>query len=143
MYSNTIHYSDNALKKTAEVVGTMCASMLPVLAIVILYLIQSMGRRLGAIAAFTFIFSAVLGIFSNGRRVEIFAATAGYVLYWRSFELSGIDVVAGLRRCRSCLLVQRLVLAVMQRGLVFKVQRNHSYDEGVIPSEKTCAVNEI
>jgi hypothetical protein len=61
MYSNTIHYSDNALKKTGKVVGTMCASMLPVLAIVILYLIQSMGRRLGAIAAFTFIFLCCLG----------------------------------------------------------------------------------
>jgi hypothetical protein len=74
----------------------MCASMLPILAIVILYFIQSMSRRLGAIAAFTFIFSAVLGVFSNGRRIEIFAATAGYVLCWRSFELIGVDLVAGL-----------------------------------------------
>jgi hypothetical protein len=80
MYSNMIHYSDSALTRAGKILGTMCASMLPVLAIVILYFIQSMGRRLGVIAAFTFIFSAVLGVFSNGRRIEIFAATAGYVI---------------------------------------------------------------
>jgi hypothetical protein len=81
MYANTIYYSDSGLTTVGEIVGTMCASMLPVLAIVILYYIQSMGRRLCAIAAFTFVFSAVLGVFSNGRRIEIFAATAGYVVF--------------------------------------------------------------
>ncbi|KAH7381374.1 hypothetical protein DE146DRAFT_793337 [Phaeosphaeria sp. MPI-PUGE-AT-0046c] len=78
MYANTIHYSDSTLTKLGEVLGTMCASTLPVLAIVTLYYVQSMGRRLAAIAVFTSIFSAVLGIFSNGRRIEIFAATAGF-----------------------------------------------------------------
>jgi hypothetical protein len=140
MYSNTIHYSDSVLTRTGEIVGTMCASMLPILAIVILYFIQSMSRRLGAIAAFTFIFSAVLGVFSNGRRIEIFAATAGYVLCWRSFELIDVDLVAGLRRCRLYLLVRRLVSVAIQRGLPFKVQRDRSYDEEVVPSEKRCTV---
>lgn len=79
MYANTIHYSDSNLTKVGEIIGTMCASTLPVLAIVILYSVQNMGRRLAAIAIFTSIFSAVLGIFSNGRRIEIFAATAGYI----------------------------------------------------------------
>jgi hypothetical protein len=80
MYNNTIQYSDSALTKTGEAIGIVCASMLPVTAIVLLYAIESMGRRLGAIAAFTFIFSAILGVFSNGRRIEIFAATVGCVL---------------------------------------------------------------
>lgn len=79
LYANTIHYSDSTLTRTGEVIGTMCASTLPVLAIVILYCVQSMGKRLAAIAVFTSIFSAVLGIFSDARRIEIFAATAGYV----------------------------------------------------------------
>jgi hypothetical protein len=77
---------------------------------------------------------------SSRQLIEIFAATAGYVLCWRSFELIGVDLVAGLRRCRLYLLVRRLVSVVIQRGLPFKVQRDRSYDEGVVPSEKRCTV---
>jgi hypothetical protein len=79
VYTNTILYSGLSQRVVGEVIGTIFASMLPVFAIVVLYYIQSTGRRLGAIAAFTFIFSAILGVFSKGRRIEIFAATAGYV----------------------------------------------------------------
>jgi hypothetical protein len=57
----------------------MCASTLPVLAIVILYFVQSMGRRLAAIAVFTSLFSAAVGVCSTSRGIEIFAATAGFV----------------------------------------------------------------
>jgi hypothetical protein len=74
MYSNTIHYSDSVLTRTGEIVGTMCASMLPILAIVILYFIQSMSRRLGAIAAFTFIFSAVNRDLCGYGRVRVMLA---------------------------------------------------------------------
>lgn len=74
-----MHYSDNTLSRLGTLLGTMCASTLPVLAIVALYCIQSMGARLAAIAVFTSMFSALLGLFSNSRSIEIFAATAGFV----------------------------------------------------------------
>lgn len=64
-----------------EVIGTLCASTLPVLSVVVLYWVQSMGKRLAIIAVFTTLFSVVLGLFSNSRAIEIFAATAGYVTF--------------------------------------------------------------
>lgn len=54
------------------------SSLLPVLAITILYCIHSMGARLGGVAAFTFAFSIVLGFFTNGELIDVFAASAAF-----------------------------------------------------------------
>ncbi|ORY15534.1 hypothetical protein BCR34DRAFT_598283 [Clohesyomyces aquaticus] len=75
-YANTIHYSNSSLAKASALLGAVCASTLPVLAIVVLSCVHSMTRRLAIIVVFTPIFSLVLGIFTNGRGIEIFAATA-------------------------------------------------------------------
>lgn len=56
--------------------GTVCATLLPVLAVVILYHVASMERRLAIIGIFTAIFSTALGVLTNGRVVETFSATA-------------------------------------------------------------------
>jgi hypothetical protein len=47
-------------------------------AVVALYFIRSIHARLGMIAVFTACFAAAMGILSNARRAEIFAATAAY-----------------------------------------------------------------
>ncbi|OAG07047.1 uncharacterized protein CC84DRAFT_1242060 [Paraphaeosphaeria sporulosa] len=75
-YTNTVIYSDSTLAKASAVVGSACASTLPVLAIIILYTVKSMSRRLAVITLLTPLFSAALGIFSSGRAIENFAATA-------------------------------------------------------------------
>jgi hypothetical protein len=46
------------------------------MAIVVLYYVDNMTRRLAIIGVFTAIFSAALGLLTNGRVVEIFATTA-------------------------------------------------------------------
>ena len=50
--------------------------MLPVIAIVVLYYVDNMGRRLGIIGGFTAAFSVVLGLATNGALVDVFAASA-------------------------------------------------------------------
>jgi hypothetical protein len=47
-----------------------------VIAIVVLYYVASMTRRLAIIGVFTAIFSAALGLLTNSRVVEIFGTTA-------------------------------------------------------------------
>jgi hypothetical protein len=52
------------------------ASLLPIGAIVLLYYIKSMPKRLGIIGGFTAAFSLVLGLVTNGELVDVFAASA-------------------------------------------------------------------
>jgi len=47
-------------------------------AIVCLYAVVSPTKKLGIIAAFTTLFAANVGLLTNARRAELFAATAGY-----------------------------------------------------------------
>jgi uncharacterized membrane protein YqjE len=48
-------------------------------AIIGLYIVQSPKARLGMIAAFTILFALGVGLLTNARRPELFAATAAYV----------------------------------------------------------------
>ncbi|KIY01586.1 uncharacterized protein Z520_03138 [Fonsecaea multimorphosa CBS 102226] len=47
------HYEDEHLERAADVISTVVASILPVVAIVVLYIVHPMPARLGLIAAFT------------------------------------------------------------------------------------------
>lgn len=62
--------------RTARLLILVLASMLPVVATVVLSLVSRMERRLAIIAIFTAIYSALLGVFGNGGAVEMFSATA-------------------------------------------------------------------
>ncbi|KAF2658215.1 hypothetical protein K491DRAFT_690369 [Lophiostoma macrostomum CBS 122681] len=77
-YTNTIAYSDEKLEVISAAVGIICSFALPVLAIVLLYAVNSMARRLAIIAVFTPLFSTILIICSPGRSIEICAATAAF-----------------------------------------------------------------
>ena len=57
-------------------ITTIVASLLPILAIVVLYCVNSMKIRLGLIALFTFTFAAALSFFTGAKRGEIFIATS-------------------------------------------------------------------
>lgn len=52
------------------------SSLLPIAAIVVLYVVQDMPKRLGIVAAFTAGFSLVLGFVTNGELIDVFAASA-------------------------------------------------------------------
>ena len=51
------------------------ASLLPIAAITILYLVASMPARLIIIAIFTVLFTIALGILTKARSIDIFLAT--------------------------------------------------------------------
>ncbi|KAG9236257.1 hypothetical protein BJ875DRAFT_503479 [Amylocarpus encephaloides] len=69
-------YRDDAIHRFTLSITTVVASLLPVLAIIILYCVKSMSTRLGLVGLFTTIFSFSLMVFTNAKRGEIFAATS-------------------------------------------------------------------
>lgn len=73
---NTVYYSDKKTLRTAAFIGTIVASLLPVLAIAVLYSVKGMPARLGLVAAFTAIFSTCLWFMTDGKLIEVFAATS-------------------------------------------------------------------
>jgi hypothetical protein len=76
MFGAIVTYSDSKVIQTSALFGTVMASLLPVIAIVILYLVHSMEARLGLVATFTMMFSTSLWFLSDGRLMEVFAATS-------------------------------------------------------------------
>ncbi|PQE33673.1 hypothetical protein CJF32_00010834 [Rutstroemia sp. NJR-2017a WRK4] len=71
-------YEENTVIRVADMIGTAIASLLPVLAIIVLYSVRGILVRLGIIAMFTVVFALALIVTMNAKRVEIFAATAGF-----------------------------------------------------------------
>ena len=69
-------YSDSGIAKLANFLGTVLASVLPVLAIVVLHLVKGIGMRLGLIGVFSAAFSGSLWTLNEGNLVEVFAATS-------------------------------------------------------------------
>lgn len=74
--SNLFHYSDSHVIGAIDTLGTVIASMAPLVSIIILYYVKSMGARLGVLCACTFLFSVGLAFVTKARRIEIFACTA-------------------------------------------------------------------
>lgn len=69
-------YHDSHIEVIMNILSTVLSSLLPVVAIVVLYLVQSTARRLAIIAGFTAAFSFLLTIITTAKRSENFAATA-------------------------------------------------------------------
>lgn len=69
-------YHDSHIEFVMDVFSMVLSSLLPVAAIVVLYLVQSMAKRLAIVAVFTAGFSLLLAIATKAKRPENFAATA-------------------------------------------------------------------
>ncbi|OAL40535.1 hypothetical protein AYO20_00271 [Fonsecaea nubica] len=74
--TNFAEYSDTAITQAANLLGTVLASLLPVVAIIVLYLIEGMGIRLGLVAIFSALFSTCLWFLNDGKLIEVFSATS-------------------------------------------------------------------
>jgi hypothetical protein len=74
--SNIFLYRDSYFHHIANILGTLISSLIPIAAIVILYLLSDMKTRLAVVCAFTAIFAIALSLVTDAKRVEIFAATA-------------------------------------------------------------------
>ncbi len=92
---NTIYYSDSALIRIASFFCIILSSMLPVMAIVVLYRVAAMSTRLGLVGTFTAVFSVCLWFMTDGRLIEVFSATSAYVFFIKSE-----DITNGLQFCR-------------------------------------------
>jgi hypothetical protein len=73
-------YNDKDTLRIANIVVSVISSALLVGSIMTLYFVNNMLARLGIIAALTQLFSLTLVLVTNARKVEMFAATAAYVL---------------------------------------------------------------
>ena len=69
-------YEEKTVLRIADIAGTIISSLLPVVAVVVLYCVKNMLARLGLVALFTVLFSLVLIIITRAKRIEVFAATA-------------------------------------------------------------------
>ncbi|PVH83441.1 hypothetical protein DL98DRAFT_513322 [Cadophora sp. DSE1049] len=72
------HYEETVLVKYTRYVITILASLLPIVCIVILWAVHSVGWRLGIMAIFTAAFASILVVFTSAKEVEIFASTAAF-----------------------------------------------------------------
>ncbi|KAH8602000.1 hypothetical protein B0O99DRAFT_707615 [Bisporella sp. PMI_857] len=71
-------YKDKTILRVTHIIGTIVALLMPVTAIIVLYSIHNMWMRFGMVAVFTVLLSLVLLIITNGKRIEVFAATAAF-----------------------------------------------------------------
>ena len=71
-------YSDKAILATVNIFSASVASLIPSVSALALYFIHSSLDRLGAIVAFTFIFSMLLCSITNVKRSECFGITAAF-----------------------------------------------------------------
>jgi hypothetical protein len=74
--SGILHYSEERLLKFNNILISVISATLPIVSIVALYFIETVGGRIGAMAGFTIAFALVLAVFTNARRLEIAASTA-------------------------------------------------------------------
>ncbi|TVY57299.1 hypothetical protein LSUE1_G009182 [Lachnellula suecica] len=74
--SNLLHYADSHVLGVIDVLGTILASMTPLVSIIALYFVQSLGFRLAIVCSFTLLFSVSLALVTRARRIEVFACTA-------------------------------------------------------------------
>jgi hypothetical protein len=71
-------YSDRKTLFVANAVSTVLASMIPSLCTLILFYIRSPIGRMGALVAFTLLFSTTLSLVTNVKRAECFGITAAF-----------------------------------------------------------------
>lgn len=74
--SGVTYHSQTTLLRIGRIFAMTLSSLLPIAAIVVLYAVKDMSKRLGIVAAFTASFSLVLGIVTNGELIDVFAASA-------------------------------------------------------------------
>ena len=71
-------YDDKAMAKVADALAAVTSSLLPTVMILVLYFVQTILWRLVLMIVFTAVFSAVLTVFTNAKRIEVFSATAAF-----------------------------------------------------------------
>jgi len=74
--TDIVEYSDSLIIRITNLVGAVLASILPVIAIVVLHLVKGIAIRLGLVGLFSTIFSTCLWFLNDGKVIEVFSATS-------------------------------------------------------------------
>jgi hypothetical protein len=99
-----VNYTASSFTRMARVITFCLSTLLPSIAVLVLYYIDELTARLGAIIGLSAMFSLVLALFTNARPIEIFTATASYVVFsmalysgltWLSFAAVQVVFVGG------------------------------------------------
>lgn len=69
-------YSGKKIAKAGKIAAAVLSSILPTLAILVLYFVKRMIVRIGLVILFTATFSVTVAWFTAARKVDIFSATA-------------------------------------------------------------------
>ncbi|KAK0715491.1 hypothetical protein B0H67DRAFT_241578 [Lasiosphaeris hirsuta] len=72
------HYSDRKLRFASDVFGSAVSSIIPSLAIIVLFFVEDLLRRLALVCLFSFLFSICMSLATRARRIEVFGATAAF-----------------------------------------------------------------
>ncbi|KAL9564150.1 hypothetical protein ACKAV7_011657 [Fusarium commune] len=76
--SGLASYSDSSLVRASNLFTVIVSSALPVLTIFALNSLETTAQRIGLTVVFTVLFAVILELFTNAKRVEIFATTATF-----------------------------------------------------------------
>ncbi|KAG9231967.1 hypothetical protein BJ875DRAFT_443610 [Amylocarpus encephaloides] len=74
--SNLFRYPDTIITTVVDIMGTILASMTPMLSIIVLCFVKNLASRLAVVCACSLFFSASLAVVTKAKRVEVFACTA-------------------------------------------------------------------
>ncbi|KAK0627629.1 hypothetical protein B0T14DRAFT_563413 [Immersiella caudata] len=74
----TIHYTSRSAHLILKTIATVLACLLPISGIAVLYTINSMPARLGAVAGFTALFSMSMALLTSASIQQVFSATAAF-----------------------------------------------------------------
>ena len=72
------YYSETLTRYIVSTISAIIAASLLIGAIVALYEVQSAGAKLALISVFTVLFAASVGLLTNARRSDVYAASAAY-----------------------------------------------------------------
>lgn len=70
------YFNDSMVSRIVSLISILLVSALLIGAMSCLYFVSDIGRILGIIAGFTICFALAVGLLTNAKRTEIFAATA-------------------------------------------------------------------
>ncbi|KAI0556222.1 hypothetical protein F4679DRAFT_24274 [Xylaria curta] len=73
-----VTYEYSRLVSASSLICTIIASLLPILAIVVLYFVENQSSRLGLVGLFSVAFSSALWFMNDGELVEVFSATSAF-----------------------------------------------------------------
>jgi hypothetical protein len=100
--NRTTYISERSISHFVAIFSTILASILLFGAIISLYIVQNKHALLGMLSGWTVLFAACVGLLTNARRDQIFAATAAYaavLVVFVSGNLGGATLDVGSCVC--------------------------------------------